>query len=508
MNTAMWIVVLIYLVASVVAGAVIAKKKAAKDLSGYFNSGGTLSPWVMAFSFASTSLSGLLFLGGPTQAYAYGYPTFIFGTILGTILGGCVLGNLLIGKPMRYISTKKNIVTPVDLLEEIYSYNKLRYVAVPMIIIASTVSASVQWQCLGNLFSLLGLNYKWGVIIGVLVVAIYTNIGGNSGSAIVGAVQTIICVVSCIIVAVIAARACGGFTAMNTQFGAIDPGLVQAISQAYPLPRSITFMIGNMAGLGQPYLLVKFFQVKDTRALPKALPLTIIGTFFTCIVVVIGVSMRVLEANGTIAGIEHIDSIVPQFVAQIVNPSSIAGPVIGGLVIAAALSAIMSTASALTLSVSSAAVKDVYIKWMHHEDMPAKKQVRASKLTGWVVIIISMLLALWPVGTIFYIGFAAATMFGTAFAPSIIGGLRWRRSTKYGAMCSMCMGIVHFVFFVLNSTGVFPWPFNGKLEMNGVMIVISVIVYIVVSLLTPAQEKPLLPAPEKELKPRVRSQEG
>lgn len=363
----------------------------------------------------------------------------------------------------------------------------------------------MQWQCLGNLFSLLGINYRWGVIIGVVVVAVYTNIGGNNGSSIVGAAQTVICVVVCIIVAIIACNACGGFTNMNLQFAAIDPGLVTATSDAYPLPRCITFMIGNMAGLGQPYLLVKYFQIKDTRALPKAMPMCMIGTFFTCIIVIIGVAMRVLTTNGTIGEIAHIDSMVPEFIAQVVNPSSIVGPIIGGLVIAAALSAIMSTASALTLNVSGSLVNDIWVKWLHH-DTDSQKLVKLGRYASFAVTIVSCLLALFPSGTIFYVGFAAASMFGTAFAPAMIGGLRWRRSTKHGAFWSMLIGfLLHITLYILNSSGVMPWPLQGRVELNGFCMLFSAVLYIVISLLTPAQEKPLLPPKKSELKLRTKT---
>jgi Na+/proline symporter len=503
-NIGMWVVVILYLGISIVAGNIITKRQAVKNMSGYFNSSGELNPVVMAFSFAATSMSGLGFLGAPGNTYYMGWKMPILLNFIGVCLVGSAFGNLLIGKPMRYLAQKKSSITLVDLLVDLYQDARLSYIGVIVIIVASTVSTSVQWQCIGNLFTLFGIDYKVGVIVGVLVVALYTNIGGNSSQALVGMIQSLIGVLVGIIIVFIGVRAVGGFTAMNTQLADIDWGLVSMTNNgSYPALLGFTFMLGGAAGLGQPYVVVKYFQIKSSKLLPKALFWGMLGLVCMYLVTIIGLSMRVMIETGKLAPINSMDTLVTRFISDVVNVIPAIGPILGGLVIAAALCAIMSTASALVLSVSSGLVNDIMVKWMH-KDITDREAVRYSRIATTVVTIVSCLIAVFPVGTIFYIGMMSSTLFFTCFGPSLIGGLRWRRANRHGAFWSMLIGSVcHATFFCLNTSGTYRWPLANRADLNGTMMILSTVVYIVVCLCTPKQDRSfILPPTKAELKIR------
>lgn len=497
MSLVMWIVVIIYLVVSVLAGTLIAKKEKAKGLNDYLNSGNSLPPLLLAFSISATSLSGLLFLGGATQMYEIGWKQFALQYCIGGATS-TILAVLLLGKPMHYIAKKRKSVTLIDLLVDIYNDPRLAYVAIPAIIIGSTVFAAVQWQCLGNLFTMFGVDYKIGVIMGVAVVALYTNIGGNSSQALVGTIQTFIAMAACLFIFWRSADAVGGFTAMNMQLGEIDPGLLALTSASWPVTMVITRIIGaGCGGLGQPYLVVKYFQIKDPKTYPKVMVLGLISYFFIVLVVTAGLPILIMVTNGTLEPLADMDLLIPTFITELVNTMPAIGPIMGGIIVAAGLCTIMSTASSLMLSVAGTAINDTAVKLMK-KNYTEEQSVRNIKIAMWVATLISMLLALFPSGSIFMVGYAAASLYGVVFAPSLIGGLRWRRSTKHGAFWSMLLGLVlHLTLYILNSTGIV--PFTLPFDMNGFCFVISVIIFIVVSLCTKAQEKPMLPPTKAEL---------
>jgi Na+/proline symporter len=500
----MWVVVILYIVISILAGNIIAKKRAAKNLSGYFNSSGELSPVMMALSFAATAVSGILFLGASSTTYYMGWKLFVINNLIGICLVSGVVGNLVLGKPMRYLSQKKSSITILDLLTDLYQDSRLFYIGLVVITVSGTVSASVQWQCIGNLFTLFGIDYKISVIVGVIVVALYSNIGGNSSQALVGMIQSIIALTVCIIVVFIGVRAVGGFTAMNQQLANIDWGLVSMTDNgSYSVLRGFTLMVGGSVAIGMPYVVVKYFQIKSSKQLPQAMFWGLIGMTGMCLILITGLVMRVLVETGTIAPLKSPDTLIPRFISDVINVIPGIGPIIGGLLLAAALSAIMSTASALTLNVSSTVVNDIMIKWMHM-DITGKKAIYYSRVTTAAVTIVSCLIAVFPVGTIFYIGMMASTLLFSCFAPSLIGGLRWRRGNKHGAFWSMLLGpVFHATFFCLNTSGIYPWPLANHVELNGTMMILSTVIYIVVSLCTPKQDRGfILPPTKAELKIR------
>jgi len=497
MSLIMWIVVIAYLVISVAAGTLMAKKDEARSLNGYLNSGNSLPPLLLAFSLSATALSGLLFMGGATQMYAIGWKQFALQYCIGGATS-MVLAVWLLGKPMHYIAQKRDSVTIVDLFVDIYNDKRLSYIAVPTIIIGSTVFAAVQWQCLGNLFTMFGVDYKIGVVMGVVVVALYTNFGGNSSQAIVGTIQTFIAMAACLFICWRSANVVGGFTAMNAQLGAIDPGLLTLTSASWPVTMVITRILGAGCGsFGQPYLVIKYFQIKDAKMYPKVMVLGLVSYFFIILVVTAGLPILILTNNGTIPPLANMDLLIPTFITELVNPMPGIGAVMGGIIVAAALCTIMSTASSLMLSAAGSIVNDVSIKW-RKKQYTDEQAVKNSKIAIWFITLISALIALFPTGGIFMVGYAAASLYGVVFAPSLIGGLRWRRATKHGAFWSMLISLIlDLTLYILNATGIkrFTLPF----DMNGMCFTISIIIFVVVSLATKPQEKLMLPPSRAEL---------
>ena len=212
----------------------------------------------------------------------------------------------------------------------------------------------------------------------------------------------------------------------------------------------------------------------------------------TLLVPVVSLVMFLQVANGSIPALESADSCVPAFIGRF------CGPFAGGLLVSACLAAIMSTAGALLISASSTLVKDIMVEWMH-VDMEGKKGITYSRLATLLIIVVSTLIACFPSGGILQIGFAAFGAFGAVFAPSAVLTLRWRRCTKQGAFSGMVIAFVIVALqTILNSTGIWPWPFT--LHVGVVAMAVNLVVTVVVSLCTPVQEKPFMPPTKEQIR--------
>lgn len=495
-NIQMWSVVIAYLVAIIVIGWAINRRQKNQSMGDYFVSQRSLPPIVIAFSLVATSQSGMVFLGAPGTCYTAGYAQMVCTCMIGGVLG-IILCNLLLGKPMRYLGERYNSITLTDLLVSIYKSTKLRLVCVITLLVVSTFYCIVQWTSIGNLFqSLLGVDYKWGVILGLVVVAVYSALGGNKSSTIVATVQLFIAMLAVLYMFFLALHVGGGLTNINENIARIDPNMVRLVSDRYPLSKFIGFIIIYAVGMvGQPAMATKFFSLKNSKLLGAALFLGVTSYCFTILNPFAAWVMRIKIEAGQIAALTSVDTVIPKFVEIFANPY------IGGLLIAGTLSAIMSTAAALLITVSSTVTNDLCTN-MLHKDMSGKRGMRVATIVTLVAAVVSGVIALNPPDTVWFIGNAAWGAFAAVFTPALTLGLRWRRATKQGALASMWAGLILiFGLRIFTYTGLWTWPLS--IDMSACILIVTFLIMIVVSLCTPAQEKEWMPRRRKDILART-----
>jgi SSS family solute:Na+ symporter len=147
---------------------------------------------------------------------------------------------------------------------------------------------------------------------------------------------------------------------------------------------------------------------------------------------------------------------------------------ITGLVLAAALAAVMSTASAGLLASSTILANDVYAGFIARDDHNKVLVNRATTLLVGVVVLVISLIVSDVVGALTV---AYDLLSGALFVP-IVGALFWRRATAAGALASMAAGSVVVVIFMVVD-GLFA---NTPIIWG---MLASLVAFVVVSLLTP-----------------------
>jgi SSS family solute:Na+ symporter len=147
---------------------------------------------------------------------------------------------------------------------------------------------------------------------------------------------------------------------------------------------------------------------------------------------------------------------------------------ITGLVLAAALAAVMSTASAGLLASSTHLANDVYAGFIARGDHNKVLVSRATTLLVGIVVLAISLIVSDVVGALTV---AYDLLSGALFVP-IVGALFWRRATAAGALASMAAGSVVVVIFMVMD-GLFA---NTPIIWG---MLASLVVFVVVSLLTP-----------------------
>jgi len=208
------------------------------------------------------------------------------------------------------------------------------------------------------------------------------------------------------------------------------------------LPIGIIMIISSMAwGLGyfgQPHILVRFMSIKSVNKLKRSMAIAIIWVLLSLtgavIVGFIGIAMFDNLKDG------EQEKVFIYMINKLFNPW------LGGILLAAIFSAIMSTIDSQLLVSSSALSEDFYSKAIRKQ-ASEKEIVWVGRVCVIIISIIALIMALDRDNTILGIVSYAWGGFGAAFGPLILFALYSRRTSWQSALAGMVTGTVVLVLW-------------------------------------------------------------
>lgn len=294
----------------------------------------------------------------------------------------------------RYTEKSKSLTIPEYFGHRYYS-KKIRYLSVVILIIAMLISLLVEYMSMGILISCItGWNYAFSLILGCIVILVYTGAGGYLSVAYTDFVQSILMVIGLLILIPVCLHSVGGFSGMNHGLIAINSGLATLWGEDYYL-KGAPLMIAGIAlvyfigYMGQPHLIIKTVAIKDEKSI-KLVPL--IGAVFGF---VLSFGVYTLGMIGRVAYPDA--SMLPGGSAEYIMPmltlTNMPMP-LAGLILAGAAAAVMSTASALLLVIGSSAGNDLFTMLRPNAD--EKTQIRISKWATYILGLVSCAMCFIP----------------------------------------------------------------------------------------------------------------
>ena len=151
------------------------------------------------------------------------------------------------------------------------------------------------------------------------------------------------------------------------------------------------------------------------------------------------------------------------------------------------LAAVMSTTDRLLLTIGNCVSWDFYKKFIN-KDADDRSIRNVNKVTMIIATIVTVLLAINPPKLLAFLIWAGIGIMFSCFAIPLIGGLYWKRATKQGAIASMSCGILCSIVLGFIDKFLSPLP----MHFSFISTIIAAVVFILVSLLTPAPDKTLL----------------
>lgn len=409
------------------------------SIEDYLLGGRAMGSWVTALSAQASDMSGWLLMGLPGAIYLGGLANawIAIGLFVGTVANW-----KLVAPRLRIYTEKTGSITLPCFFEQRFrdSTGLLRIISAIIILIFFTIYSTSGLVAAGKLFeSVFDIDYHMAVLVGGLVIVIYTFLGGFLAVCWTDLLQGALMLLAIIVVPVIAYYNVGGIEVIKNQMEL--KGITTSLIPQSDVPVIFAIISAAAWGLGyfgQPHILVRFMSVKSLTKLKQSMTIAIIWVFLSLTgAVVIGL-IAVAMFDDLSDGQE--EKVFIFMIDKLFNPW------IAGILLAAILSAIMSTIDSQLLVSSSALTEDFYQKAIK-KDASQKEIMLVGRICVIIISVIALFLALKPNDTILGIVAYAWGGFGAAFGPLVLFALFSRKTTWIAALAGMIIGTLTLVIW-------------------------------------------------------------
>lgn len=459
-----WVVfaMLLYFVAVLTIGFVYAKRSNSSTAE-YFLGGRGVGPWLTALSAEASDMSGWLLMGLPGVAYFTGASDAMW-TAIGLAIGTYLNWKFVAKRLRKYSVVAGDSIT----LPEFYSKrfhdrkNIVSTVAALIIMVFFCVYVGSCFVTCGKLFAtLFGLDYATMMVLGAIIVFLYTLVGGYLSVVTTDFVQGVLMFFALATVFIGSVTAAGGVE--NTvAFLQNIPGFLSGTEIATPLldeagnqliegnepmfgPAGtygiITIVSGLAWGLGyfgMPQVLIRFMSIRHSDEIKKSRIIAMIW-----LVVSLSSAVCIGLIGRAVIPTEFLTQSAAESVfivlSKMLLPSFFCGLVVSGIFAAA-----MSSSSSYLLISGSAVATNIF-KGLIKRDATDNQVMIVARITLTAILLLGIFLAMDQNSSIFDIVSYAWAGFGASFGPLMLCSLYWRRTTLPGAIAGMLTGAVTVV---------------------------------------------------------------
>jgi sodium/proline symporter len=493
-----------YLVAMIVIGLWYASKSNSNPEE-YFLARRSFGPWVAALSAEASDMSGWLLMGLPGVAYFYGLSD-AFWTALGLFIGTWVNWAVVAKRLRIYSQIADNAITLPEFFSKRFHDKKRILLALAALISLGffSVYVSSQFIVFGKLFGFVfnADNYFVAmVILGALLVMVYTLLGGFWAVGMTDLIQGLLMVGALVLVLIFGVVHAGGIAGIAQNlanfprfvdfFGIATPemadGLQQTVNGAprfgpgasYGFLTIISTMAWGLGYFGMPHVLVRFMAIKKTSMIKRSSIIAVVWCFISMsAAVLIGLIGRALFPALLTSGGEAERIFLHMGVRFF-------PPIIAGIVISGILAASMSSSDSYMLIVSSSLANDIF-KDLLKKDASEAMVMWVARIAMLAVTVFGVVIAVSGSDSIFGVVSYAWAGFGASFGPLILFSLFWKRTSFPAAVAGMLTGGAAVVIWKNQIK-----PLGGVWGIYELLpaFILSCIVIVAVSLLTAPPSK-------------------
>lgn len=421
----------------------------------YFLAGRSLGPWVAALSAGASSESGWVTLGLVGLAFANGVQAY---WILPGTLIGIAVNWFVIAPRLRDRAAEVGAVTIPDFFS--FSFREklplLRILTVIVILASMFLYVAAQIAAAGEAFSssFSGVSYFGGVLLGAGIVLAYTVVGGFRAACWTDFVQALVMVGALAIFPIFLIAHHGGIGFITENLASVstsDGGSMLSMDPGKTGLALLGFLLGsgalgiNFGFVGIPHAHVRFMALRDRKEYVAGGMICVVwSTLIFLGAVTIGLAVRAMAEGGT-------DWAAPMLNAEnlqsggekslMIAATNMLPGFVSGIVLAAVLSAMASTADSQLIVAASAGANDLYARLIDRKGRIShgivNRLVVVALGVGAVIAVMDREREIYS----FVLEYGWA-MLGAAFGPQMLLLLLWKRATYAGCLSGMVVGFV------------------------------------------------------------------
>ncbi|ACV21610.1 Proline permease [Slackia heliotrinireducens] len=449
--------ILIYFVVVLTIGFVYAKRSNSST-SEYFLGGRKVGPWFTALSAEASDMSGYLLMGLPGLAYFTG-ASDVGWTAIGLALGTYLNWKFVAERLRRYSVVANDSITIPGFFSNRYHDEKktIGTIAAVIILVFFSVYCGSCFVTCGRLFhTLFGLDYASMMVLGALIVFLYTMVGGYLSVVATDFVQGCLMFFALAVVVIGSITMAGGlentvaflsdipgYLSMTTMaVPMVDETGTQMVENGMPLfdePATygiitiISTMSWGLGYFGMPQVLVRFMGIRSQQEIKTSRHIAVVWVVISMFcAVMIGLIGRYIIPSEllTSSSAETIFIVL----SKMMLPAFLCGIVVSGI-----LAASMSSASSYLLITGSSVAENIY-RALFKKDATDDQVLIVSRITLALVLIFGIVVAWDSNSVIFTVVSYAWAGLGASFGPLMLFSLYWRRTNKAGAIAGMLTG--------------------------------------------------------------------
>lgn len=449
----------------------ISSRKTQKTPESYFLADRKLRLFVLLAAIFGTNMTAFAMMGAPGLSYHAGVS--VWGMLAGPILFVMPL-SFYLGYRCWIVAKKFGYITPVEFYRERFQSDILAILmfigfvgwTVPYILTGLTGGGRI----LENITD--GAVPAWvGALALLLVVGYYTLAGGMKATAWTNTLQTLVFVVFLLLAVIFVSKVSDGTSALLGRLRSEQPeALVRSWEGPFNYGATVSQLIlFSFMLFAFPFVWIRMVAARsgsDLRASAIVYPIAIVLTWGPAILLGVWGASLVPGLVG-----EESDAIIFMITGQLLPTWIVAFAVV------ALFALIMSSMDAQVLTLSNMLSRDIVGRYYRS----STSEVGYARIFVIALLALTFGLSLLDLPGIFDIAQFAFTGFA-AFYPVLIGGIFWRRATKWGAIASLLVGQA------LAVAGFLGWyPTVAGLEPVFWVVLIGSVVFVVVSMATPRQ---------------------
>ena len=407
-----------------------------RDGADYLLAGRKMGPVVAAVSASASSSSAWTLLGVSGMAYASGLSSL---WLFPACVGGFALNWYVLAPAMRRVSHREGQLTATEMLAGpqarplrslINGFASLIVLVSLMAYVASQFDAA--GQSFEETFRAWGVSRTSSVVLGSAIVVFYTMLGGFWAVSLTDTLQGLLMALTALVLP-IAALFHLGFGGLVEGLRAVDQTGYMSVFGNMALPAGVGFAAGLLGiGLGypgQPHVVNRFMALREgDRAMRSARRVAM--TWAVCVytgMIVLGLCARVLFPELGEANKEK---------AFIAIANELFHPIVAGVMVAAVLSAVMSTADSQLLVAGSTVTHDLGLGGKGSQ----KSVLLRSRIVVVLLSVVAVALVLSDASSIFERVLFAWSAMGCAFGPLLLVTVLRGRVAPRSTLIAMLLG--------------------------------------------------------------------